>query len=130
MRASWVLILILGSVRCHEKRQSKGRTQTPLGCLAVGKSAQYKTLDSALRSLGSGTKPACIFMQSGNYTDQTIISYKGPLSIYGSTTNTGDYKSNIVTFAHRLSSPNTGSLGKSAALNIISGIVKRLAALA
>jgi pectinesterase len=114
----------LAAVECHEKRQSKGRIHPPSGGIAVGKSAQYKTLSSAVRSLGSGSTPACIFVHSGNYTDQTIVSYKGPLAIYGSTTDTENYKSNSVTFAQRLSSPDAGSLDKSATINIISGNVK------
>jgi pectinesterase len=115
------VLLVLVGISFVECQQPKARTQPPPGCITVGKSAQYKTLDSAVKDLGSGSKQACIFVHCGNYTEQAIISYKGPLTIYGSTTETGSYKLNTVTFMHKLSSPDAGSLDKSATINIISG---------
>lgn len=61
------------------------RTTAPSGCLVVGSSGTYKTLGAALTELGSGTSAACIFMQAGTYNEQVTISYKGALTLYGST---------------------------------------------
>ena len=102
-----------------EKRTS--RTSAPSGCLSVGPSATYKTIASALSALGtSSTAAACIFVASGTYSEQLTINYKGALTMYGSTTDTGTYKSNTVTITHTISSANAGSLDASATVNVVS----------
>jgi pectinesterase len=65
------------------------RTSAPSGCLSVKSgtttSGWYTTLTAALNSL-SGTGSACIFLYSGTYNEQVTISYSGPLTLYGYTT--------------------------------------------
>ncbi|KAL1601596.1 hypothetical protein SLS60_006511 [Paraconiothyrium brasiliense] len=104
-----------------EKRAS--RTSPPSGCKVVRGSGtlsgEYSTLGAAITALGtSSTASACIFIYSGTYTEQVVIQYKGPLTVYGYTTDTGSYKSNVVTITHKLSSPDAGSLDASATLNV------------
>jgi len=63
------------------------RTTPPSGCLSVGSGGQYSTITEAITALGSGTSAACIFIYPGIYTvvDGVSIKYKGPLTLYGST---------------------------------------------
>ncbi|KAL1637561.1 hypothetical protein SLS56_000699 [Neofusicoccum ribis] len=95
------------------------RTTAPTGCLTVGSSATYKTISSALSALGtSATADACIFVNSGTYAEQLTISYNGALTLYGSTTDTGTYKSNTVTITHSIKSADAGSLDASSTVNV------------
>jgi pectinesterase len=63
------------------------RTTPPNGCLSVGNGRQYGTITEAITALGSSTSAACIFIYPGAYTvaDGVSIKYKGPLTLYGST---------------------------------------------
>lgn len=99
------------------------RTSPPSGCLTVRssgtKSGEYSTLSAALSALGtSSTSSACIFIYSGTYNEQVTITYKGPLTIYGYTTDTSSYKSNVVTITHSQTSTAAGSLDASSTANI------------
>lgn len=101
------------------KRES--RTIAPSGCLSVGSTAPYSTISSALSSLGgTSTSAACIFINSSTYSEQLTINYKGPLTLYGSTTNTGTYKDNTVTITQNISSEEAGDLDASSTVNVIS----------
>lgn len=96
-----------------------GRTTAPTGCLSVGSSATYSTISSALDALGtSSTAAACIFVNSGTYAEQLTITYAGALTLYGSTTDTGTYKSNTVTITHSIKSADAGSLDASSTVNV------------
>lgn len=61
----------------------------PPGCKVVKQhtcnTTQYWNISAAVASL-SGKAPACIFVYPGNYTEQVTVSYGGPLTIYGYTT--------------------------------------------
>lgn len=96
------------------------RTSAPSGCLTVGTGGTYSTIGAALTALGSSTSAACIYVASGTYTEQLTINYAGTLTMYGETTNTGTYKDNTVTITHTISSPEAGSLDKSATVNVVS----------
>lgn len=72
----------------------------------------------ALSALGSSTSDACIFIGAGTYQEQITIDYKGKLTMYGETTDTSSYKQNLVTITHSISSPEAGSLDKSATVNV------------
>ncbi|GLI80828.1 hypothetical protein PoHVEF18_009187 [Penicillium ochrochloron] len=96
------------------------RTSAPSGCLTVGSGGTYSTIGAALTALGSSTSAACIYVASGTYTEQLTIKYAGTLTLYGETSNTGTYKYNTVTITHTISSPDAGSLDKSATVNVVS----------
>lgn len=96
------------------------RTSAPSGCLTVGSSGTYSTISDALDALGSSTSTACIYVASGTYEEQLTIDYAGTLTLYGETTNTGTYKENTVTITHTISSPEAGTLDKSATVNVVS----------
>ncbi|CEJ59569.1 Putative Pectinesterase [Penicillium brasilianum] len=96
------------------------RTSAPSGCLTVGSGGTYSTIGAALTALGSSTSAACIYVASGTYTEQLTISYAGTLTLYGETSDTGTYKDNTVTITHTISSPDAGSLDKSATVNVVS----------
>jgi pectinesterase len=107
-----------------QERQSHGRTNPPTGCIEVGKSANHKTIASALKSLSGSS--ACIFINPGTYNEQLTIDYKGILTIYGSTSSPGSYQSNTVTISNTLQrdDPKAGNLEKSSTVNVISDNVK------
>ncbi|KAH7076342.1 carbohydrate esterase family 8 protein [Paraphoma chrysanthemicola] len=112
-----------------ELARRAGRTSPPSGCLTVrglGTNAgEHSTLGAALAKLGtSATTAACIFVYSGTYQEQVTIQYKGALTIYGYTTDTGTYKSNAVTITHGISSPEAGTLDASSTANIKSANFK------
>ncbi|KAL7629494.1 hypothetical protein AAE478_001015 [Parahypoxylon ruwenzoriense] len=119
------------------EKRATSRTSPPSGCISVqtGKSGNgyYSTLSDAVASL-SGTASACIFVYSGTYTEQVTITYGGPLTIYGYTTeneadkvfveSVGSYKNNVVTFTHSLSSPAAGNLDASSTIQVKSADFK------
>jgi pectinesterase len=76
-----------------------GRTKAPAGCLSVGGSGKYKTVQSAVDALSpSSSKEQCIFIAKGTYKEQVFVKQlHSPLSIYGETTDTSSYKANTVT---------------------------------
>ncbi|KAK6360181.1 hypothetical protein TWF730_006332 [Orbilia blumenaviensis] len=99
------------------------RTSAPSGCLTVG-SGGYATINAALTALGSGTATACIFIKPGTYNEQLYIQYKGPLTLYGYTTDTGSYQNNQVFVTNTLSSPAAGGLDASSTLKVTSNDFK------
>ncbi|KAL5371258.1 hypothetical protein DPSP01_014390 [Paraphaeosphaeria sporulosa] len=126
MKISSFLIFLasgLGLASVSPLTKRAGRTGPPSGCKVVRgsgtQSGEYTTLGAAIIALGtSATVSACIFIYSGTYTEQVVVQYKGPLSIYGYTTDISSYKNNAVTITHELSSPNAGSLDASATINV------------
>jgi pectinesterase len=76
-----------------------GRTTAPSGCLSVGVSSQFKTVQLAVDSLNtSSTTTQCIFISEGTYKEQVYIQpLKFALTIYGETADTTSYASNTVT---------------------------------
>ncbi|KAF7167250.1 hypothetical protein CNMCM5623_000612 [Aspergillus felis] len=111
-------LALAGSASPIEERSS--RTSAPSGCLTVGSSGKYSTISAALSALGSSTSDACIYIASGTYNEQITISYAGKLTMYGETTETSSYKKNGVTITHTISSPEAGTLDKSATVNVVS----------
>ncbi|KAF7585256.1 hypothetical protein BBP40_011546 [Aspergillus hancockii] len=100
------------------------RTSSPPGCLSVGASAQYHTVGAALSALGSSSSPACVYIARGLYKEQIVVNYKGPLTLYGETSDTGTYKGNGVTITHAISSDAAGTLDDSATLRVRSANFK------
>ncbi|KAK6523582.1 hypothetical protein TWF281_001563 [Arthrobotrys megalospora] len=97
------------------------RTSPPSGAIVVRKSGtqsgEYSSLAAALASLGSGTSAKTIFIYQGTYDGRVEITYQGPLTIMGYTTNINSYTSNTVTIQHN-SGDNAGSLDNSATMRI------------
>jgi pectinesterase len=100
--------------------ERSGRTSAPSGCLTVGSSGKYSTIGSALGALGSSKSDACIYIAAGTYKEQITVNYPGKLTMYGETTDTSSYKKNRVTITHTISSPQAGTLDKSATVNVVS----------
>lgn len=75
------------------------RTTAPAGCLSVGSSATYKTVQAAVNALSaSSTSAQCIFIAKGTYTEQVYVkALKSALTIYGETTDTTGFSANTVT---------------------------------
>ncbi|OAL03475.1 pectin lyase-like protein [Phaeosphaeriaceae sp. SRC1lsM3a] len=88
-----------------------GRPTAPAGCLSVGASSQYKTVQSAVNALSTSSSTAqCIFIAKGTYKEQVYIqALKSALTIYGETTDTSSFSANTVTITQGKSqddSPN------------------------
>ncbi|PWN87237.1 carbohydrate esterase family 8 protein [Acaromyces ingoldii] len=93
----------------------------PSGALVVSKSpssGQYKSVQAAVNALSkSSSSKQTIFIEAGTYSEQVLVpSLSGPLAIYGSTSDSGSYKSNTVTITHAagqsdgLNNDQTGTL--------------------
>ncbi|KAK4125819.1 carbohydrate esterase family 8 protein [Parathielavia appendiculata] len=87
------------------------RTSPPAGCLAVGSSAKYPTVQSAVNALSNTTTAAqCIFIYKGTYQEQVYIpQLQSTLTIYGETKDTSKFSANTVTITQGKSqddSPN------------------------
>lgn len=95
-----------------------GRTSAPAGCLAVGGSGKYKTVQSAVDALSaSGTAAQCIYIAKGTYKEQVYIKpLKSALTIYGETTDTSSYSGNTVTITQGKSQDNTPNNDETATL--------------
>lgn len=116
---SLALGLPVSSIPTPDLAKRTSRTAAPSGCLTVGSSATYKTITSALDALGTtSTTDACIFVSDGTYAEQLTVTYKGSLTLYGSTADTGIYKSNTVTITNTIKSADAGSLDASSTVNV------------
>ncbi|EME88007.1 carbohydrate esterase family 8 protein [Pseudocercospora fijiensis CIRAD86] len=75
-----------------------GRTSAPSGALVVGGNGTYSTIQAAVDALStSSSEEQIIFIHPGTYKEQVYIdSLSGPLTIYGSTSDTSSYGSNEV----------------------------------
>jgi pectinesterase len=95
-----------------------GRPTSPAGCLSVGASAQYKTVQSAVNALStSSTTAQCIFIAKGTYKEQVYINtLKSALTIYGETTDTSSFSANTVTITQGKSQDNTPNNDETATL--------------
>jgi len=75
------------------------RTTAPHGALTVGHGGKYTTIQHAVDALSASSSAAqSIFITPGTYNEQVHIkALKGPLTIYGSTSDTSSYHDNKVT---------------------------------
>ncbi|PLB49376.1 putative pectin methylesterase [Aspergillus steynii IBT 23096] len=95
------------------------RTTAPPDCITVDQhssNSTYTTITAAIDSLDADSSSACIYIAAGTYEEQLVIKYRGKLTIYGETNDTTTYAQNTVTITHTISSPEAGSLVKSATL--------------
>ncbi|KUJ18180.1 carbohydrate esterase family 8 protein [Mollisia scopiformis] len=78
------------------------RTTAPSGAITVGSGGTYSTIQDAIDSLSTtSTTAQSLFILAGTYTEQvTIPSRAAALTIYGYTTNTASYTSNVVNIEH------------------------------
>lgn len=109
------LILFLSILTLTHARTTQA---VPPNCLIVDQhssnsSNTYTSITAALASLSSPS-PACIYITAGTYNEQLVIKHRGELTIYGETADTSTYANNTVTITHTISSPEAGSLVKSA----------------
>ncbi|KAK4233635.1 carbohydrate esterase [Achaetomium macrosporum] len=106
MVSSLTLLLSLAACVAAAPLEARAaRTSPPAGCLAVGSSATYKTVQSAVNALNtSSSRAQCIFIYKGTYQEQvTIPALKSALTIYGETTDTSSFSANTVTIQQRKS---------------------------
>jgi len=87
---------------------SASRTTPPTGSIVVSQnpsSGQFSTIQSAVNSLSTtSTTAQIIFIEPGTYNEQVYIApRKAKLTVYGYTTNTSTYSSNVVIIAHNSS---------------------------
>ncbi|CCT74773.1 probable pectinesterase precursor [Fusarium fujikuroi] len=103
-------------------RADNSRTVAPANCIVVrpsGTSAsEFTSLQAAVNSIGSSTKPACIFLNSGTYNERVEIKVKAPLTLYGATADTGSYKKNTVVIKNTTGSQDAGSSVASSTVNL------------
>jgi len=78
------------------------RTTAPSGAITVGSGGTYSTIQKAIDSLSTtSTTAQSLFILAGTYTEQVIIpSRAAALTIYGYTTDTTSYTSNVVNIVH------------------------------
>lgn len=112
------LLSLAVSVAAVPLESRAARTSPPAGCLTVGSSGKYKTVQSAVNALStSSTAAQCIFIYAGLYKEQVLIQQlKSSLTIYGQTGDTGDYASNTVTITQGKSQDDTPSNDETATL--------------
>ncbi|KXT09349.1 hypothetical protein AC579_9397 [Pseudocercospora musae] len=97
-----------------------GRTTAPPGALIVGDKGQYSTIQAAVHALSkSSLQEQIIFIQPGTYKEQVLIdSLSGPLTIYGSTSDTSSYSSNKVIITAGVSQKGHSSDDETATLRV------------
>lgn len=100
------------------------RTTAPSGAITVGSGGQYSTIQAAINSLSTtSTTAQSLFILAGTYNEQVIIPARtAALTIYGYTTDTSSYTSNVVTIQH------SSSLASGAADDQATGTVQNNAA--
>jgi len=96
------------------------RTSPPSGAIVVRatgtQSGEFSTIQAAVNSLPNDSSSRSIFIFPGTYNEVVKITRSGPLTIYGSTTDTTSYTSNSVTIQASNSAAATGSDATSATL--------------
>ncbi|KAH9480341.1 Pectinesterase [Psilocybe cubensis] len=89
------------------------RTSPPSGAVIVRAgtttSGEFSTVSKAVNSLPNDNSARTIFIFPGTYTEQVNITRPGPLTIFGSTTDTSTYLQNSVTIQFGLSASTAGS---------------------
>lgn len=112
MAPLFVQILLLATVVASASLETRARrTSPPAGCLVVGGSGKYRTVQSGVDALStSSTTAQCIFIHKGTYNEQVYIpQLQSALTLYGETTDTRSFAANTVTIAQGKSqddSPN------------------------
>lgn len=84
------------------------RTSAPAGCITVSQSGNgdHSTVQAAVDSLDESSSDAqCIFIESGTYTEQVLVSARSAsqFNVYGYTEDDTSFTSNTVTIVFNLS---------------------------
>ncbi|KAF5309034.1 hypothetical protein D9619_013593 [Psilocybe cf. subviscida] len=112
--------LLAAATPVLEKRDS--RTSPPSGAIVVRPSSpgsgEFTSIQAAVNSLPNDSSSGVIFIFPGTYSEQVIITRSGPLTIFGSTTDTTTYTENTVTITNSLSAAQSGSDPTSATLQV------------
>jgi len=103
---------LLGLAALASLVNAEARTSAPSGCVTVGSSGKYSTVQAAVDAA-----PSCIFISAGTYSEQVYIEAGSAITaIYGETSDTSSYSNNKVTItaghsqAEGLSDDATGTL--------------------
>ena len=104
-------IILATLATCSSAGPTTSRTTPPSGCLTVGSGGKYATVQAGVNALStSSTSSQCLFLYPGTYTEQVLIpALKGPLVVYGSTTDTSSYTSNTATITYHADIVSAGS---------------------
>ncbi|KAF8591882.1 carbohydrate esterase family 8 protein [Ramaria rubella] len=99
------------------------RTSPPSGAIVVRQTGatagEFTTVQAAVNSLPNDSSAQSIFIYPGTYSEQVTISRSGPLTIFGSTTDTSSYTSNSVTITHNESAGEAGAGGDEGSATLI-----------
>lgn len=104
----------------QEIKRTTGRTSAPSGALVVGSGKTYTKIQDAVDALStSSTTAQSIFIESGTYDEQvTVPSLESALTIYGYTTDTSSYSSNVVTISSGLGLSDVSNDDETATLRV------------
>ncbi|PFH51228.1 carbohydrate esterase family 8 protein [Amanita thiersii Skay4041] len=98
------------------------RTSPPSGAIVVragsSTSGEFSTINAALNSLPNDSSSRSIFIYPGTYNEQVYITRAGPLTIYGYTTDTSAYQSNVVNIQAGIPASQAGSDDASGTLRV------------
>ncbi|KAF2636830.1 carbohydrate esterase family 8 protein [Massarina eburnea CBS 473.64] len=99
MRSDLFLLSLAGTAFAAPLEKRASRLTAPDGCLEVGGSGKYTTVQAAVNALStSSTSSQCIFINSGTYKEQVYIkTLASELILYGATADTTGYSGNKVT---------------------------------
>ncbi|KAF1960647.1 carbohydrate esterase family 8 protein [Byssothecium circinans] len=99
MRSELFVLSLAGTALAAPLDKRASRLTAPAGCLEVGGSGKYSTVQSAVKALStSSTSSQCIFINPGTYKEQVVISgLKSQVILYGATADTNGYSGNKVT---------------------------------
>ncbi|KAF5309030.1 hypothetical protein D9619_013597 [Psilocybe cf. subviscida] len=122
LKAVGVLALGLLAAATPVLERRGSRTSPPSGAVVVRPSnpgsGEFTSIQAAVNSLPNDSSSRTIFIFPGTYSEQVIITRSGPLTIFGSTTDTTTYTKNTVTLTHSLSAAQSGSDPTSATLQV------------
>ncbi|KAF2673339.1 pectin lyase-like protein [Microthyrium microscopicum] len=82
---------------CQSASLQTVATACPPNTLAVGPSANFKTIQAAIKSIPSNSNAYIILIQPGTYQEQVNITRSGPVTLLGATSAPNDASKNSVT---------------------------------
>lgn len=126
MRSDLFLLSLVGTALAAPLDKQASRLTAPAGCLEVGGSGKYSTVQSAVNALStSSTSSQCIFINAGTYKEQvTIQDFKSQIILYGATSDTTSYDGNTVTITQSKSQADGLSNDQTATLRALTPNLK------
>ncbi|KJA15885.1 carbohydrate esterase family 8 protein [Hypholoma sublateritium FD-334 SS-4] len=120
--ATLALGLLASASPLQQLERRGSRTSPPSGAVVVRPSnpasGEFTSVQAAVNSLPNDSSSRTIFIFPGTYSEQVVISRTGPLTIFGSTTDTTTYLKNTVTITHSESLEQSGTDAASATLQV------------